>query len=128
MQLTRLYKNAKKVSLERLEQFHGLCILRGRSLVEKWQSESTEPYKKGNEWYSVYRLKEGKGRSKITNDCTSNYLKCFKAPSQASILRDILAHEEKIEAASNARLTTPVGLFLNVGLKLQSRQWVSLFS
>jgi hypothetical protein len=42
----------------------------------------------------------------------------FEALSQASILRDILAHEEKTEAASNARPTTPVGLFLNIGLKL----------
>ncbi|KAJ6474309.1 hypothetical protein C8R45DRAFT_935706 [Mycena sanguinolenta] len=46
------------------------------------------------------------------------------APSQATILEEIIAseqkaEEQKAEEGSQAHVTTPVALFLNVGLKLQ---------
>ncbi|KAJ6452122.1 hypothetical protein C8R45DRAFT_945920 [Mycena sanguinolenta] len=51
-----------------------------------------------------------------------NTAKLFEAPSQATILEEILASEQKSEEESQAHATTPVSLFLNVGLKLQARQ------
>jgi hypothetical protein len=44
------------MAMEQQEHFHGLCILHGQTLVEKWQKEPTKVYQKGSE----YRLKEGK--------------------------------------------------------------------
>ena len=61
--LSHSYTKAKKTAEERYEHFHGLCILRGRELVDKWWKESTEPYQKGSEWHSAYRLKEQKDES-----------------------------------------------------------------
>ncbi|KAJ7476653.1 hypothetical protein FB451DRAFT_1173522 [Mycena latifolia] len=94
----------KVQNLERYEHFHGLCILRGRELVDKWWKESTEPYQKGSEWHSAYRLKEQ------------------KAPSQATILKEMIASEQRAEDRAQASATTPVALYINVGLKLQARQ------
>ncbi|KAJ6489120.1 hypothetical protein C8R45DRAFT_929812 [Mycena sanguinolenta] len=108
--LSHAYTKAKETAEERLEHFRGLCILRGHTLVNKWRQESTTPYQKGNEWYSVYRMKEQ------------------KALSQATILKEMIASEQKLEEGSQARATTPVALFLNVGLKLQARhssaEWI----
>ncbi|KAJ7732066.1 hypothetical protein DFH07DRAFT_755417 [Mycena maculata] len=104
--LSRLYTKAKETAEERREHFQGLSILRGHGLVHKWQKEPTQPYQKGSEWHSVYRLKEQ------------------KAPSQAKILKEMIAGEQRAEEASQARATTPVALFLNVGLKLQAKQYV----
>ncbi|KAJ6448764.1 hypothetical protein C8R45DRAFT_947779 [Mycena sanguinolenta] len=44
------------------------------------------------------------------------------APRQATTLEEIIASEQKAEEGSEAHATTPVALFLDVGLKLQARQ------
>ena len=63
LSLSQLYTKAKQMAVERQDHFHGMCILRGCTLVEKWQKEPTQAYQKGSEWHSVYQLKEGKGQS-----------------------------------------------------------------
>jgi hypothetical protein len=52
--------------------------------------------------------------------------KSIEAPSQASILKEMVASEQRAEEASQAQVITPVAHFLHVGLKLQARQWVIL--
>ncbi|KAJ6505280.1 hypothetical protein C8R45DRAFT_923574 [Mycena sanguinolenta] len=50
--------------------------------------------------------------------------KVFVAPSQATILKEMIASEQRAEERAQASVTTPVALFINVGLKLQARQYV----
>ncbi|KAJ6450000.1 hypothetical protein C8R45DRAFT_947115 [Mycena sanguinolenta] len=46
-----------------------------------------------------------------------------QAPSQAAILKEMLTIEKRVEQAAQARAGTSVALFINVGLKLQARQY-----
>ena len=53
-----------------------------------------------------------------------NITKVFQAPSQATILKEMIASEQRAEDRAQASATTPVALYINVGLKLQARQYV----
>ncbi|KAJ7612757.1 hypothetical protein FB45DRAFT_874959 [Roridomyces roridus] len=49
------------------------------------------------------------------------YLNFLQAPSQANILKDMIAAEHRADDLSQGRGTTPIALFLHTGLKLQAR-------
>ena len=123
--LSQHYKRAKEKAEEFCEHFHGLCILQGRAKVDEWWNEEPKPHQKDGEWHSIYQLKERKGQVELIDD--SRLLKLLIAPSQASILKEMIASEQRVEEGAEVRATTPVSLFINVGLKLQARQYVVHF-
>ncbi|KAJ6450266.1 hypothetical protein C8R45DRAFT_946873 [Mycena sanguinolenta] len=46
---------------------------------------------------------------------------CWMTPSQATILKEMIASEQRAEERAQASVTSPAALFINVGLKLQAR-------
>ncbi|KAJ7726141.1 hypothetical protein DFH07DRAFT_782807 [Mycena maculata] len=93
--LSRLYTKAKETAEECCKHFQGMTILRGHSFVHKRHKNPTQQYQRGSEWHTS---------------------------SQAKIPKEMIADEQRAEEASQACVTTPVVLFLNVGLKLQAKQ------
>ncbi|KAF8511104.1 hypothetical protein JB92DRAFT_3118385 [Gautieria morchelliformis] len=71
-------------------------------LLKEWEAMSTEPYKEGGEWRSVYRPHFA------------------KAPSQAAIFHELSLKEHAMERARTAISGDTV--FLNTGLQIHAHQ------
>ncbi len=67
-----------------------------------------------------------RGKKLVIKSSSYCVAQTIEAPSQANILKEMVASEQRAEDASQARVTTPVAHFLHVGLKLQARQCVIL--
>ncbi|KAJ7576191.1 hypothetical protein C8J56DRAFT_1062311 [Mycena floridula] len=83
------------------------------NIPQQWLKEDIAPFKdpKTKQWRSVYRLKEE------------------KLLGQAKAYQQLLAREANLDADSESSESprTPVAVFLNQGLKLQSRQLILIF-
>ena len=42
--------------------------------------------------------------------------------SQGAILKEMIASKQRVEEGAQACATTPVSVFINIGMKLQARQ------
>ncbi|THU84007.1 hypothetical protein K435DRAFT_688454, partial [Dendrothele bispora CBS 962.96] len=99
--------NAKAVARRRLAYYRSLCIQNGQNRVDEWSALPTEPVWNGKEWTSVYRMKESKDVS---------------APGQEKMLKDLLQRDVAENRALDQKSKGPTALFINEGLKIQSRQ------
>lgn len=70
--LLKQYKRHTVAAKKKLDYFLGLSRLNGRQRVEEWEAMSTDPVLVGNEWHSVYRLKEGKRTVLISLNLSEN--------------------------------------------------------
>ncbi|KDR78511.1 hypothetical protein GALMADRAFT_209005 [Galerina marginata CBS 339.88] len=103
--LRKHYVDAKNVAAKKLEHYIGLSLVNGPERVARWAGLSTEPKRVNGEWHSVYRYKAP------------------KSPSQSTVYHDMLKAELqkecKLDATSKA---TPIAIYLDTGLKIQSKQ------
>ncbi|KAJ7236645.1 hypothetical protein C8J57DRAFT_1194304 [Mycena rebaudengoi] len=102
--LSTQYTRQKSAAAKKLEYFLSLSIFNRRQRVDEWNGMSTDPVLIGKEWHSVYRLKTG------------------KVPTQASVYQQLLSRELAQESISDERADTPTSLFINMGMKLESKQ------
>ncbi|KAJ7290778.1 hypothetical protein C8J57DRAFT_1612056 [Mycena rebaudengoi] len=98
------YTRQKSAAARKLEYFLSLSIFNGRQRVDEWNGMSTDPVLIGKEWHSVYCLKAG------------------KVPTQASVYQQLLSRELAQESIADERADTPTSLFINMGMKLESKQ------
>ncbi|TDL17558.1 hypothetical protein BD410DRAFT_843487 [Rickenella mellea] len=92
--LYRMLTNARAVASKKRENFKDLCLTLGSARMSEWEELPIEPTYHGGEWYM---------------------------PSQANLFQQMLATE--MAAVAERELTyTPVTMFLNNGIKIQSKQ------
>jgi hypothetical protein len=105
----------------KIDNFVGLSKMHGKARFEKWSQMSTEVVQKGGEWHSVYRYNGKKGlfRLFVTGAYAYN---ARSVPTQARVYQKLLADEAKREASRDSKAFTPSAVFMNAGLKLQSKQ------
>ena len=116
--------NARTVSLQKRQHFHGLSTLLPSEHIAEWQKLSLEPTFVKGEWLSVYRHKKVKGAPQFLPFIFLLQLtsRGHTVPSQASVFQQMLADETEIRTINEALL--PMTMFLNTGINIQSKQCV----
>ena len=113
--------NAWAMVTIKINNFVGLSKMHRKARFEKWSQMSTEVVQKAGEWHSVYQYNGKKGLFWLFVTGAYAYNAC-SVPTQACVYQKLLTDEAKWEAWRDSKAFMPSAVFMNAGLKLQSKQ------
>lgn len=107
-----------RLAKDKREFFEGFSdVLKAH--VKDWEEMSTEPRFVDGEWVSVYKRKQIKCTSGFVF-FASQFLTLFTVPTQANIVRELLAAEHKDSSSKHSPHSAVE--FVQEGMRLQRQQ------